>query len=124
MDGCCAKDFGNFRDEHIWVYDHQPKNEALADHGYVHVSHKQYFCTQGDETTPEYKPAVVAPGDHEGTAPFVVDPRGEKFMTKFPKLADDPGRERWLSSGANRAQKGSKDPNDRLLYGGWNSENG
>ena len=59
MDGCCAKDFGNFRDEHIWVYDHQPKNEALADHGYVHVSHKQYFCTQGDETTSEYKPAVV-----------------------------------------------------------------
>lgn len=97
FDGCVARDFGKFSNKLVWVYDYQPENEAVSKHGYVHVMHKQFFSSKAANGLPEYAPAIPAPTWHEGVAPYIVDPAGEQFMLKVPKLECDPGRECWLS---------------------------
>ena len=110
FEGCCANDFKNFKDELVWFYEYQPDNEEVRKHGYVHVSHKQYFNTTATDELPEFKPACVALETSAGIAPFVLDPKGEQFVLRFPDIRKDPGREAWRS--ASDDKKG----------GGWNRD--
>lgn len=114
FDGCVSADFGQFGSRLVWVYEHQPHNPKVQKHGYVHVTHKVFFADKGHDGLPEFSPSIPAPENHQGIAPFVVDPAGEMFMLNIPSINDDPGREPWVSGEMpNRAASTDKKSAER-----------
>lgn len=121
--GCVSETFGLYKGEHVWVYHHQPHNEAVARHGHVHVSHKTFFNSREEEGLPEFGPAIPTDECYEGIAPFKLDPRGEQFMLRFPWYMDDPGREQWQANEPSKARSGNQtDATQSDTVGTWHCD--